>query len=77
MQPKSRIPSHPGEILLHEFLEPLRRTQVALAEHLGIFRPAHQRDRARQVGDYARDGVASRPGTWNLSRAMAQPASGP
>ena len=36
MQPKSRIPSHPGEILLHEFLEPLGRTQVALAEHLGI-----------------------------------------
>jgi addiction module HigA family antidote len=36
MQPKSRIPSHPGEILLHEFLEPLGRTQAALVEHLRI-----------------------------------------
>jgi addiction module HigA family antidote len=32
----TRIPSHPGEILLHEFLEPMSLTQVALASHLGI-----------------------------------------
>ncbi len=31
-----RIPTHPGEILVEEFLKPLRLTQVALAAHLGI-----------------------------------------
>jgi len=36
MQPKKRILSHSREILLHEFLEPPGRTQVAPAEHLGI-----------------------------------------
>ncbi len=36
MLPKNRIPTHPGEILLEEFLKPLGVSQVALAEHLGI-----------------------------------------
>jgi addiction module HigA family antidote len=36
MQPQNRIPTHPGEVLLEEFLVPLGQTQVALAEHLGV-----------------------------------------
>jgi len=36
MLPKNRVPSHPGEILLHEFLEPAGISQVALAAHVGI-----------------------------------------
>jgi addiction module HigA family antidote len=36
MLPKNRTPTHPGEILLEEFLKPLGLTQVGLAEHLGI-----------------------------------------
>ena len=36
MIPENRIPTHPGEILLEEFLKPLDLTQVALARHLGI-----------------------------------------
>jgi addiction module HigA family antidote len=36
MIPENRIPTHPGEILLEEFLKPLDLTQVALAKHLGI-----------------------------------------
>lgn len=36
MLPENRIPSHPGEILLEQFLDPLGLTQVALSEHLGI-----------------------------------------
>jgi len=36
MLPKHRIPSHPGEILQEQFLEPQGLTQVALAEHLGV-----------------------------------------
>jgi len=36
MLPKNRPPSHPGEILLHEFLAPLGMTQSALATDLDI-----------------------------------------
>ena len=36
MRPRNRIPTHPGEILLDEFLEPLHITQVRLAAHLKI-----------------------------------------
>ena len=36
MIPENRTPTHPGVILLEEFLEPMDLTQVALAEHLGI-----------------------------------------
>ncbi len=36
MIPSKRIPTHPGEILLEEFLSPLHITQVALAEHIGV-----------------------------------------
>ena len=36
MVPKNRVPTHPGEILLEEFLNPLGITQVQLAEHIGV-----------------------------------------
>ena len=36
MHPKNRIPTHPGEILLEEFLKPLGATQKAFAEHIGV-----------------------------------------
>jgi addiction module HigA family antidote len=36
MIPEYRILTHPGEILLEEFLKPLGLTQVTLAKHLGI-----------------------------------------
>lgn len=36
MIPRNRIPTHPGEILRAEFLEPLNLSQVALAAHLGV-----------------------------------------
>src|SRR3990172_9499786 len=36
MIPKNRVPTHPGEILLEEFLAPLGITQVALAHHIGV-----------------------------------------
>ncbi|MHC4820862.1 MAG: HigA family addiction module antitoxin [Planctomycetota bacterium] len=34
--PRNRTPTHPGEILLLDFLEPLGVTQAALARHLEI-----------------------------------------
>ena len=36
MQPKHRVPTHPGEVLREEFLVPLGQTQVALAKHLKV-----------------------------------------
>jgi antitoxin HigA-1 len=36
MIPKNRIPTHPGVILLEEFLTPMEISQTKLAEHLNI-----------------------------------------
>ena len=36
MIPENRIPTHPGEILLEEFLIPLEVPQVGFAEHIGV-----------------------------------------
>jgi addiction module HigA family antidote len=36
MLPENRIPTHPGEILLEEFLNPLGMSQVAFARHIGV-----------------------------------------
>lgn len=35
MLPKKRAPTHPGKMLLHEFLEPMELTQKAFATHVG------------------------------------------
>ncbi len=36
MIPASRIPTHPGEILLEEFLKPMDVTQVLFAHHIHV-----------------------------------------
>lgn len=36
MIPENRVPTHPGDILLEEFLKPAEITQVAFAAHLGV-----------------------------------------
>ena len=36
MIPKHRKPTHPGEILLEEFLEPLELSQIELARRMGV-----------------------------------------
>lgn len=35
MLPKNRPPTHPGEMLLEEFLKPLGLTQATFAKHIG------------------------------------------
>ncbi len=37
--PKSRPPTHPGEMLLEEFVKPLHITQTELAQKLGVSYP--------------------------------------
>ncbi len=36
MIPSHREPTHPGEVLLHEFLKPKKMSQMALAQKLRI-----------------------------------------
>jgi len=36
MLPTNRLPTHPGEVLLEEFLNPIGLTQVAFAHHIGV-----------------------------------------
>ena len=36
MRPETRIPTHPGDFLLLELLNPLELSQVAFAEHIGV-----------------------------------------
>jgi addiction module HigA family antidote len=36
MLPKNRVPTHPGEILREEFLNPLGITQRQFADHIGV-----------------------------------------
>jgi len=36
MIPRHRKPTHPGEILLREFLEPMGLSQVRLAHRMGV-----------------------------------------
>ena len=36
MIPKNRVPTHPGEILLEEFLIPMKLSQVKFAAHIGV-----------------------------------------
>ena len=36
MIPKNRMPAHPGEVLLHEFLAPMGLSQGELARRMGV-----------------------------------------
>lgn len=36
MTPKNRKPTHPGEILLEEFLKPMGMSQMELAKKMGV-----------------------------------------
>ena len=63
MLPENRTTTHPGEILLHEFLEPLGQTQKALAEHLGV--------PMQRINELVRGKRGVTPETaWLLSQAL-------
>lgn len=36
MIPKNRKPTHPGEILLKDFLKPMELSQIELAQRMGV-----------------------------------------
>ena len=63
MIPLNRIATHPGVILLKEFLEPLELTQKALATHVGI--------PVQRVNEIVRGKRGVTPETaWLLSEAL-------
>jgi addiction module HigA family antidote len=63
MFPKNRLPTHPGEILLEEFLIPMNITQVTLAKHLRI--------PTQRVNEIVRGKRGITPETaWLLSQAF-------
>ena len=63
MIPKNRTPTHPGEILLEEFLRPMEVSQAHFAEYIG--------DHAPKINDIinGRRGVSAAM-AWKLSRAL-------
>jgi addiction module HigA family antidote len=63
MIPSNRTATHPGVILLKEFLEPLELTQKALAVHLGV--------PVQRVNEIVRGKRGVTPETaWLLSEAL-------
>ena len=63
MLPENRIPTHPGEVLLEDFLKPLGMTQVAFARHIEV--PLHR------VNEIIRGKRGVTPKTaWLFSQAL-------
>jgi addiction module HigA family antidote len=64
MIPKNRITTHPGIILLKEYLEPMELTQKDLADHLDI--------PVQRVNEIVRGkrGISS-DSAWLLSKALS------
>ena len=63
MIPKNRIPTHPGEILLEEFLIPMGLSQVKLADHIDV--------PVQRINEIVRGKHGITPDTaWLLSQAF-------
>ena len=63
MIPENRIPTHPGVILLQEFLTPLGVSQAAFAAHLGV--------PVQRINELVRGKRGVTPDTaWLLSQAL-------
>ena len=63
MIPSNRTATHPGVILLKEFLEPMKLTQKALAEHLNV--------PVQRINEVVRGKRSVTPNTaWLLSKAF-------
>ena len=64
MIPKNRVPTHPGQILLEEFLIPMEITQVEFATHIGV--------PVQRVNEIVRGKRGITPDTaWLLSQAFS------
>ncbi len=60
---ENRIPSHPGEILLEEFLKPMGISQVSFARHVGV--------PLQRINEIVRGRRAISPDTaWRFAQAL-------
>ena len=67
MLPSERIPTHPGEVLKEEFLDPLDLTQVALAAHIAV--------PVQRINEIVRGKRGITPATaWLLAQALGTTA---
>ncbi len=63
MLPKNRTSTHLGEVLLHEFLEPMGITQTGLSKHLNVS--------VQRINELVRGKRGVTPETaWLLSKAF-------
>jgi addiction module HigA family antidote len=63
MLPRNRVPTHPGEILLEEYLRPRGISQVELARHIGV--------PVQRVNELVRGKRGITPDTaWLLAQAL-------
>ncbi|MHB0879113.1 MAG: HigA family addiction module antitoxin [Anaerolineae bacterium] len=63
MLPENRIPTHPGEILLEEFLRPMELSQVAFARHVRV--------PLQRINEIVRGKRGITPDTaWRFSQAL-------
>ncbi|MFH1130502.1 MAG: HigA family addiction module antitoxin [Pseudomonadota bacterium] len=61
--PKNRIPTHPGELLLEEFLKPMGLSQREFAKHINVS--------AVRLNELIRGKRGITPDTaWRLSQAL-------
>jgi len=71
MLSENRVSTHPGEVLLEEFLIPLEMSQVAFAEHIGV--PVQRVNkivrgkRGNRLADY--------PVVWDFPGVLAKPTN--
>ncbi len=63
--PTHRPATHPGEMLLEEFLLPMNITQRTLADAIQVPYQPHQRDREWQARHYAQHSTAAGKILWH------------
>ena len=70
--PTDRPPTHPGEMLLEEFIEPLELTQTEVAERSRHFLCAFERDRERTSWYHTRHGASACPASRYDARFLVE-----
>ena len=73
--PSDREPTHPGEMLLQEFLLPLDMDAAALGDCYTGALSARQRGRSREAGSHSQHRAPASSILWDFSRILDQSAA--
>lgn len=74
--PSNRPPTHPGKMLLEEFVKPLGLTQTELATRLGVSFSASERDHQWTAVGHARHGTETGSGAGDDGRLLVGASAG-